>query len=77
MEKFFFVDQDDIFPSYEGESTSITDGVMTVKEMVMYLTHHGMSMDYHKVELLLKVVEQHNNDIRILWEAIDAALIPF
>lgn len=77
MDKFYFVDQDDIFPSFEGESTSITDGVLTIKEMAVYLNHHGISMDYHKVELLLKIVQQHTKDMEVLWKAIDSALIPF
>lgn len=77
MEKFYFVDQDGIFQAYKNVSTSITDGVMTVREMVIYLKNHGQSMDYHKAELLLKLVKQHTKDMEILWKAIDDVLIPF
>ena len=77
MEKFFFVDQDDIFQSYVGYGTSLNDGVLTVKDMVIYLKHHGHSMDYHKVELFQKIVKQHTKDMEVLWKAIDDALIPF
>lgn len=77
MEKFYFVDQDNIFQAFKGVSTSITDGVLTVKDMVVYLNHHGQSMDYHKAELLLKIVQQHTKDMEVLWKAIDDVLIPF